>query len=185
MTRLRTAAVVLLALAPPAMARTSMKSSSQPAVPKSGFRAEFLHDLDEMQQKIVALANAVPADKYDWRPGAGVRSVSEVYMPIAGGNYYLASFVGAHPPAYDTNNLEKIRDKQRVVDELKKSFDFIRAAAMSASDADLDKIVKMPGGDSSMRGAFITALNHLHEHLGQSIAYARMNGVVPPWSARD
>jgi uncharacterized damage-inducible protein DinB len=183
----RLLAVALIALSPLASARTSMRSpqTTPSAAPKSGFRAEFLRDLDEMQQKIVALANAVPAEKYNWRPGAGVRSVSEVYMHIAGGNYYLASFVGARPPAYDSNNFEKITDKQRVIDELKKSFDFIRAAAMNASDADLDKTVKMPGSDTTMRGAFMMALNHLHEHLGQSIAYARMNGVVPPWSARD
>jgi uncharacterized damage-inducible protein DinB len=153
--------------------------------PKSGFRAEFLRDLDDVQHKIVSLATAMPAAKYGWRPGPGVRSVSEVYMHIAGSNYYLASFVGAKPPAYSDNGLETITDKQHVLDELRKSFDFIRAAALNTRDADLDKIVKTPGGETSTRGALLTALNHLHEHLGQSIAYARINGVVPPWSARD
>lgn len=159
--------------------------TAPPNAPKSGFRAEFLRDLDEMQQKIVSLATTMPADKYNWRPGAGVRSVSEVYMHIAGGNYYLASFVGARPPAYDSTQLEKITDKQKILDELKKSFDFLRAAAMNAKDSDLDKPVKMPGSETTVRGAFMDALNHLHEHLGQSVAYARVNGVVPPWSARD
>jgi len=177
--------LLLTTLAPAALARPAMKAQLPTAMPKSGFRAEILRDLDEMQQKIVTLAGAVPAEKYNWRPAPGIRSVSEVYMHIAGGNYYLASFAGARPPAYDTNNLEKITDKQRILDELKKSFDHIRAAVLNASDADLDKPVKMPGSETTMRGAFMMALNHLHEHLGQSIAYARMNGVVPPWSARD
>jgi hypothetical protein len=106
-------------------------------------------------------------------------------MHVAGGNYLLASFVGMKPPAYDTNKLEQITDKQRVIDELKRSFDHIRNAALMATDADLDKSIKMFGRDTTERGAFVTALNHLHEHLGQSIAYARMNGVVPPWSGRE
>lgn len=159
---------------------------TQPSArPTSGFRAEFLHDLDDVQKKIIELATAMPAEKYGWRPTNGVRSVSEVYMHIAGGNYFLASFVGMKPPSYDTRTLEKITEKQRVLDELKRSFDHLRTAAMKASDADLDKPIKMFGNDTTVRGGFITALNHLHEHLGQSIAYARMNGVVPPWSGRE
>ncbi len=73
---------------------------------------------------------------------------------------------------------------ERVVAELKKSFAHIRTAALNCNDADLDRPIKMFGNDTTVRGAFIQALTHLHEHLGQSIAYARINGVVPPWSAR-
>ncbi|HEX9501623.1 MAG TPA: DinB family protein [Thermoanaerobaculia bacterium] len=154
-----------------------------PAPPKHGFRAEFLYDLSDVQKKIEGLAAAMPADKYTWRPAPGVRSVSEVYMHIAGGNYFLASFVGMKPPAYDESAFERINDKTRVLAELRKSFDHIRLAALTASDSDLDKPIKMFGTDTTVRGAFMIALNHLHEHLGQSIAYARMNGVVPPWTA--
>ena len=153
--------------------------------PKSGFRAEFLRDLEEVQKKIVDLAATTPADKYNWRPAKGVRSISEVYMHIAGGNYFLASFVGMKPPAYDTNKLEQITEKDRVVEELKRSFEHIRNAALTAKDTDLDKSIKMFGRNTTQRGAFVVALNHLHEHLGQSIAYARMNGIVPPWSGRE
>jgi uncharacterized damage-inducible protein DinB len=155
------------------------------AIPKRGFRAEFLRDLEDVQSKIIDLASVTPADKYAWRPTRGVRSISEVYMHAAGGNYLLASFTGTKPPAYDTGNLEQITNKDRVVEELRKSFDFIRNAALKTSDADLDKSIKMFGRDTTIRGAFSTALNHLHEHLGQSIAYARMNGIVPPWSGRE
>ena len=166
-----------------AMALVVALQTPVPAPPKRGFRAEFLHDLSDVQKKIEDLAAAMPADKYTWRPAPGVRSVSEVYMHIAGGNYFLASFVGMKPPAYDESTFEQINDKARVLAELRKSFDHIRLAALTASDADLDKPIKMLGTDTTVRGAFITALNHLHEHLGQSIAYARMNGVVPPWTA--
>ena len=166
-----------------AVALIAALQTPSPAPPKRGFRAEFLRDLSDVQKKIEELAAAVPADKYTWRPAPGVRSISEVYMHIAGGNYFLASFVGMKPPAYDESTLERINDKARVLAELRKSFDHIRLAALTASDADLDKPIKMLGTDTTVRGAFMTALNHLHEHLGQSIAYARMNGVVPPWTA--
>lgn len=188
MMRKLTAAVLLLAASPLLAAVRGQQNAGPapaPAPPRSGFRAEFLHDLDDVQKKIVDLAATVPADKYGWRPAPGVRSVSEVYMHIAGGNYFLASFVGMKAPSYDTRTLEKITDKQRVLDELRRSFDHLRTAALMASDADADKMVKMFGHDTTYRAAFVTALNHLHEHLGQSIAYARMNGVVPPWSGKE
>jgi uncharacterized damage-inducible protein DinB len=164
---------------------TGLSATTPAPPPKTGFRAEFLRDLDEVQKKIIDLAEAVPASKYEWRPAPGVRSISEVYMHIAGGNYFLASFAGTKAPSYDTSTLEKIHDKGRVVAELKKSFDHLRTAALQAKDQDLDKPIKMFGNDTTVRGGFLTALNHLHEHLGQSIAYARMNGVVPPWSGRE
>jgi uncharacterized damage-inducible protein DinB len=170
--------IALLALALPLQSIAS-------EAPKSGFRAEFLRDLDGVQRKIVDLASAVPADKYSWRPAPGVRSISEVYMHIAGGNYLLASFTGMKPPGYDTRSLEKITETDRVLVELKKSFDHLRTAALNATDSDLDKSINMFGNDTTERAAFLTALNHLHEHLGQSIAYARMNGVVPPWSGKE
>jgi len=170
-------AIALLAVLP------AISPVQSPAVPKTGFRAEFLRDLSDVEKKIEDLAAAMPPETYKWRPAPGVRSASEVYMHIAGGNYFLGTFVGMKPPAYDEESLEKITDKQRILAELRKSFAHIRTAALNASDADLDKPVKMFGTDTTVRGAFIEALVHLHEHLGQSIAYARMNGIVPPWSA--
>ncbi|HEX7679962.1 MAG TPA: DinB family protein [Thermoanaerobaculia bacterium] len=158
-----------------------VRQTTSPSVPKSGVRAELLHDLDDVQKKIVSLALAMPADKYSWRPVRGVRSVSEVYMHIAGGNYTLVSFVG-DKPMLDTRSFERITEKLRVVKELRRSFDFLRETIVNTSDADLDKPIRMFGNDNTERAAFMMALNHLHEHLGQSVAYARMNGVVPPWS---
>ena len=127
----------------------------------------------------MSLAEATPADKFAWRPAPGVRSISEVYMHIAGGNYFLATFVGK--PAPKTNDLEKtITKKDAVLAELRRSFDHLRASANNVKD--LEKPVKMFGNQTSQRGVLVTMLSHLHEHLGQSVAYARMNGVVPPWS---
>src|SRR5712692_2489170 len=142
-----------------ALALLAALQTPVPAPPTRGFRAEFLRDLSDVEKKIEDLAAAIPADKYTWRPAPGVRSVSEVYMHIAGGNYFLASFAGMKPPAYDERALERINDKQRVLAELKKSFAHIRMAALNASDADLDKPIKMFGNDTTVRGAFMTALN--------------------------
>ena len=176
-------AAATLLVAPALPARVMKPIAAAPAVPKSGLRAELLHDLDDVEKKIMQLAVAVPATKYSWRPARGVRSISEVYMHMAGGNYFAAASIAARPASYEAQ-LEQIADKERVLDELRKSFDLLRGAILNASDADLDKPVRMFGNDTTEREAFMTALNHLHEHLGQSVAYARMNGVVPPWSAQ-
>ncbi len=179
----RLLALALLAISPMLFAQqNAAKKMPQNSAPKSGFRAEFLGDLDDVQKKITDLANAVPAEKYTWRPAPGVRTVSEVYMHIAGGNYFLATFLGVKPPEDMPKDLEKITDKKEVLAALQKSFDHVRSIVKNTSDADLEKPVKLFGNDTTQRGVFVTMLNHMHEHLGQSIAYARMNGVVPPWS---
>lgn len=146
----------------------------------SGFKAEFFANLDDVQSKIIALAEATPADKFAWRPGAGIRSMSEVYMHVAGGNYFLATFLGTPAPKMNGDLETTVKTKAGVIAELRKSFEHLRNAANSVSD--LEKAVKLFGKPSSHRGVMVTILSHLHEHLGQSIAYARMNGVVPPWS---
>jgi hypothetical protein len=97
-----------------------LRQAAAPVAPKAGVRAELLHDLDDMQKKIVSLALAMPAEKYAWRPIRGVRSVSEVYMHMAGGNYTLVSFVG-DKPMLDTRSYERVTEKTRVVDELRRS----------------------------------------------------------------
>lgn len=152
----------------------------RPAGP--AFRTEFLTGLAEVESKLVGLAEAIPADKYAWRPATGVRSISEAFMHVAGSNYFLLTFVGEKPPAGLAEDLEKITDKKRVVAELKRSFDHVRRAANAMNEAEIEKTVKMFGNPTTTRGVYMTIMNHLHEHLGQTIAYARMNGVAPPWS---
>ncbi|HSP35845.1 MAG TPA: DinB family protein [Thermoanaerobaculia bacterium] len=147
----------------------------------TGFRGDLLSDLDEVQDKIERLAGAMPQEKYNWRPAPGVRSVSEVFMHVAGGNYVLGTFIGP-PPTDVPKDLESITDKAAVRAELKRSFTYLRHLITTTSDSDLDRVVKVFGTPQTERAVLITMLTHLHEHLGQSIAYARMNGVVPPWS---
>ena len=155
-------------------------AAAKPAPPQTGFRAEFHAQLDEVEEKIISLAEATAADKFAWRPAGDIRSISEVYMHIAGGNYFLSTFLGAPAPSHAGDVEKNITRKADVIAELRRSFDHLHKAVDKASD--LDKQVKMFGTTTSQRNVMVTMLTHLHEHLGQSIAYARMNGVVPPWS---
>jgi uncharacterized damage-inducible protein DinB len=159
--------------------------AAPPAAPTSGYRAEYLTALADVSSKLTELAQAMPAEKFGWRPAAGVRSVAEVYGHVAGGNYYIPTFIGVQPPAGTGQDLEKETDKGKVIASLKASFDHVRNVVLKTSDADLEKKVKMFGHDASEREVLTLLLNHMHEHLGQSIAYARMNGITPPWTARE
>lgn len=186
-------------LVPCALALTVLVSSvalaQAPAAPAApaplpGFRGEFLAQQDNVEKEILGLAEATPADKFGWRPAPGVRSVSEVFIHIAGGNYLLTGFAGIKPPAgLDMEAIQKmeknVTEKAKVIDELKKSFAHLRAGIAPMPDADLDKSVKFFGRDFTVRGVLLIAANHEHEHLGQSIAYARMNGITPPWAAEQ
>jgi uncharacterized damage-inducible protein DinB len=150
--------------------------------PKSAFIKDLIGQLDRVKGQIVSLENAIPQEKLTWRPGEGVRSISEVYLHIAGSNYFLMSFTGVKPPANSKIDEKGTTDKAKIADALKTSFDWTREAVSKMSDADLEKEVQFFGQKSSVRNVLFVVLSHLHEHLGQSIAYARTNGVVPPWT---
>jgi uncharacterized damage-inducible protein DinB len=154
------------------------------AAPTSGARAEFLAEVAFYEQRFGRLAQALPADKYTWRPAEGVRSVGEVYNHIVAANYGLARALGTPPPAgFDPKAImANAGDKPKTVQALKDSFAYFRQAVLALSDADLDKPLKLFGQQTTYRGAFLMITGHTGEHLGQSIAYARMNGIVPPWT---
>jgi uncharacterized damage-inducible protein DinB len=154
------------------------------AAPTSGYRAEFLNEMKYFEGRFTQLAEAIPADKYTWRPGPGVRSVAEVLLHVAAANQGLPNFAGIKPPAgFAMQGYEQsTTDKAKVIAELKKSFAHIQSAGSQMKDADADKPVKVFGMDMTGRSFSFFMARHLGEHLGQLIAYARVNGVVPPWS---
>ena len=177
---------LLVALAVPSLAFAATQNAPKAAAKNSppareqGFKPEFFTNLDDVQEKILELAESIPAEKYSWRPASDVRSISEVFMHVAGGNYFLSTFLGMDPPKMN-GDIEKIVTKKAdVIAELKRSFEHMRSAVNALND--FEKPVKMLGTQTTYRGVLVTILSHLHEHLGQSVAYARMNGVVPPWS---
>jgi uncharacterized damage-inducible protein DinB len=134
---------------------------------------------------LVSLAEAIPADKYGWRPEPGVRSVSEVIMHIAQSNYYLLSVTGPKmPPELEANDVEKkIVSKPEVVAYLRRSLEAVKTARAQLRPGDLQRKVKIYGETVDVDGMYLRILCHDDEHMGQLIAYARMNGIVPPWSA--
>lgn len=177
----------LLAAALCLVAATGLRAADTKGAALTGFRADLMAQLDDAAGKVVELAEAIPQDKFNWRPAPGVRSVAEVYTHIAGGNYFLLGYTGAKVPAGmgPEDALDKETDKAKVVAELKKSYDFTRDVIRNMPDSELDAKVKLPWTETTKRGLLLIAVGHTNEHLGQSIAYARMNGVVPPWTARE
>jgi uncharacterized damage-inducible protein DinB len=174
-----------LAFLPLILACGSATLLAQQAPSKTpGFRDLFLGQLKEVESKFIGLAEAMPQEKYTWRPEEGVRSVSEVFTHIAGANYFLPNMIGVKPPAALTPALAKETDKAKVIEALKASFEHVREAVTNLPDSDLSKTTKMFGHETTYEGVLFLIANHMHEHLGQSIAYARMNGVTPPWSKK-
>ena len=159
------------------------RAQSAPAPAASGIQAEVIKSLDAAEKELVQLAEATPQEKYSWRPMEKVRSTSEVFMHVARGNYSYAMFLGVpKPKEVESLDFDKVTEKAQVVDYLKKSFAQMRQAVSISSD--LDKTIKVFGGREMTVGALVLqSATHAHEHLGQSIAYARMNQIVPPWTA--
>lgn len=152
----------------------------------SGLKAELAAELTSVEKTIVSLAEAMPAEKFGWRPAEGVRSVSEVYVHIAVANYMLPSLLGAKRPEGTRHEMEKtVTEKAKVIEEVKKSFENAKKAVESTPTADYEKKVDFFGKEKTVRSVLLLLVTHAHEHLGQSIAYARMNGVTPPWSAAE
>jgi uncharacterized damage-inducible protein DinB len=163
----------------------AQSTPSASSVPRSGPRAEFLQEISYYEERYTRLAEAVPADKYNWRPAEGVRSIGEVFAHIVAANYGIARAFGTQPPTgVDFKAIGAAAgDKAKTVQGLKDSFAHFRNAILALSDADADKAQKMFGRETTERGAFMMITGHMGEHLGQSIAYARVNGIVPPWTA--
>jgi len=145
-----------------------------------GYDGEWSH----VSKQLVELAEATPADKFAWRPAPGVRSVSEVYMHIAQANFYLLSVTGpTMPPEMMSDDVEKIVTKKAdVIAWLKRSLDAVKTARARLKPGELQRKVKIEGKEVTVDGMYLRIIVHDNEHMGQEIAYARMMGVVPPWS---
>lgn len=150
----------------------------------TGYRSEVLAEVIVQEDKFTRLAEAIPADKYTWRPAPDVRSFAEVFLHVSAANYNLYKLVGTPPPAgIDVRSLEKsTTDKTKVIATLKDSFSHAKKAITAMTDADLDKGMDWFGGKNTERGVLLFIVRHAAEHLGQSIAYARFVGFVPPWT---
>jgi uncharacterized damage-inducible protein DinB len=150
----------------------------------TGYRSEVLSEVIVQEDKLTRLAEAIPAEKFAWRPTPDVRSFAEVFLHVSAANYNLYKLVGTPPPAgLDLKDFEKsTSDKAKVIATLKDSFAHAKMAITAMPDADLDKSMNWFGGKNTERGILLFIVRHAAEHLGQSIAYARFAGIVPPWT---
>lgn len=135
------------------------------------------------QAQVIQLAEAFSEEQYDWRPSEGVNSVGEALMHVAGGNYFLASKMGFAPPEdVDMMKLGEIKGKENIIAALKKSNVFVLEKIMMVDNASLTEEVDFGFAKMNKLGGLLAIMEHNGEHKGQLIAYARSNGVVPPWS---
>jgi uncharacterized damage-inducible protein DinB len=154
----------------------------------TGVQAEVTKLMDDAETKLTKLAQAIPPEKFSWRPEKDARSVSEVFLHVAGANFFLPGKMGTQPPAdFKFDGYDKsTSDKTKVIDELKKSFAHVKQAIAKLTEADLVKTAPwFGGGQVSYRYIAMFMSAHQHEHLGQSIAYARSIGIVPPWTVEQ
>jgi len=144
-----------------------------------GYDGEWSH----VSQQLVALAEATPPEKFAWRPAPGVRSTSEVYMHTAIANFYLLSVTGPNMPTDLKQGMEKtVTSKAEVIGWLKRSLQAVKEAHLAEKPDDLRRKVHIMDRDAAVDGMYLRIIVHANEHMGQLIAYARMTGVVPPWT---
>ncbi len=150
----------------------------------SASRDELLMQFNTSARKFEQLAAAMPAEKFSWSPGPGVMTVAEVYAHVARYNYgYPLENMGvAAPRGISLDTLERMRDKAQIVALLKSSAEFVRQSVQKMPDTQMSQSTQLYGRTVPQWSVLLQLVAHMNEHLGQSIAYARMNGVVPPWS---
>ena len=167
-------AILLLALPAAAVAQGTPE----------GFRGEFLRQFNASMGKFEALAREMPDSAYAWSPGPEAMSVARVYGHVARYNYYYpAESLGFPAPENaDLAAMESITSKAELVALLERSGEHVRAAVAEGTDAEWAATTRLYGREVPRWTVLLQLITHMNEHLGQSIAYARMNGVVPPWS---
>jgi uncharacterized damage-inducible protein DinB len=166
----------------------------------AGFRGEFLWELDIAERQLGAIAECIPVEQYDWRPVAQARSVSEVFVHVATGNFILLDVIGvaapvdlyAQVPADGHGRFQglirrndelaaNMGEKEAVVGLLKRSLQAVAQAFTEASDDELNRRLNFFGEETTVRRVYLRLLAHTDEHMGQMIAYLRFKGIAPPW----
>ena len=160
-------------------------NSTDRTAPSYDMKAQALLDLQAVNKKCVDLAEALPSDKLTWRPSPGTRSFAEVFLHVAGERYGILSMMGAKPPAgFKAREFEKsTTEKDRIVHDLNQSWEFTNKTISGMSNVDFAKLLPKLGPQLTGDVVYILVAD-AHEHLGQLIAYARQNGIVPPWTVQ-
>lgn len=159
--------------------------ASVSAFSQNQVQSETTNQISFAADKIMQLADAIPEEKYNWSPGEGVRSVSGVLHHVISANYFFGTKLGGTlPTGVNMQTLEQdLKTKADLSTALKQSADFIVATIKNVDDGALANKVEFPfPGEYTTMSAILIAQSHCNEHLGQLIAYSRMNGITPPWS---
>jgi uncharacterized damage-inducible protein DinB len=155
---------------------------------ENGIKAEIVQELKDAEEKVSSLAKDFPQEKFTWRPEEGVRSVSEAIIHVAAANYFILSFTGTKLPEgmkMDNDFDKETTNKEEILELVKSAYSFTRDQVIAMSDKDLAKMVDFFGSKITTRQLLLKMIGHNYEHLGQLIAYARMNGIVPSWSKKE
>lgn len=166
---------------PPVVGEITLAS---PTTDPITIRDEILDHFQRSSYKISELARVMPAEKFSWAPGEGVMEVGEVYMHIARYNFmYLDENLGIAPPdGFDYADIESIRDKEKVREIHEMSVRHVMEQVGALTAAKLDDQTELYGRTVQGWAVLLQLVSHMNEHVGQSVSYARMNGIVPPWS---
>jgi len=176
-------ACILTASAATMHAQTPDNTTDNTA-PSYDLKAQALLDLEGVNKKCVDLAKTIPSDKLTWRPSPDTRSFAEVFLHVAGERYGFLSMLGANPPAdFKAGAFDKsTTDKDRIVEALNQSWNFTSKTINGMSNAEFGKLLPKLGPQANEGDVVYLLVADAHEHLGQLIAYARQNGIVPPWT---
>jgi uncharacterized damage-inducible protein DinB len=173
-------------LIPGLLAAATLSIGAVPAGAQSGaaVRDEMMRHFNESMSKVIALAAAMPAEKYTWKPSEPSMPVGHVYAHIARYNFwYLTSEMKlTAAPGIQLDTIEAMRNKDQIVALLRRSRDFVRQSVGAMSAAQLDASTTLYGRAAPQWAVLVQLVAHMNEHLGQSIAYARTNNIAPPWS---
>jgi uncharacterized damage-inducible protein DinB len=169
-----------------AMPAQTSDSSTDTTSPSYDLKAQALIDLQAVNKKCIDLAETLPSGKLTWRPSLDTRSFAEVLLHVAGERYGILSMMGAIPPAgFKASEFEKsTTEKDRIVEDLNQSWDFANKTIHGMSNADFAKLVPKLGPEANQGDVVYILVADAHEHLGQLVAYARQNGIVPPWTVQ-
>lgn len=178
-----------------------LASAALGAEPPSPFQEDMYREFDAYRERLLQLARAIPEDKYDWRPAADVRSIKEVILHVGLNNYMLLDMMGRPVPKdiYGTlptaqpdrqraifqKNLQlekQISGRQKVAEVTERAFTLAAEPLRDTSPIGLNAPAMFINRKTTAGGLQLRMIAHLHEHLGQLIAYARSVGVTPPWS---
>jgi uncharacterized damage-inducible protein DinB len=163
---------------------TPSAQSEDKTAPSYDMKAQSLLDLEAMQKKFVSLAEAIPQEKFAWAPSGGGRTVAETFLHVAGERYFILGLGGATPPAdFNGKTFEKsTTDKTKIIAELNQTWEFTKNTINGMTNADFAKLLPKLGPQANAGDVVYILVGDAHEHLGQLVAYARVNGIVPPWT---